>query len=71
MSWIEHLPEPLRAMGPRGLMWWQWLALPVLLAAAWIIGFLLGHLTRSLLGMLARRTRPPGMTSSRSASDAP
>jgi len=57
MSWIEHLPEPLRAMGPRGLMWWQWLALPVLLAAAWIIGFLLGHLTRSLLGMLARRTK--------------
>ena len=57
MSWIEHLPGPLRAPGPRGLLWWQWLALPVLFAAAWVIGFLLGRVTRLLLGMLARRTR--------------
>ncbi|HXU83238.1 MAG TPA: mechanosensitive ion channel family protein, partial [Polyangia bacterium] len=57
MTWIDHLPGPLRAMGPRGLMWWQWMALPLLLAAAWVLGFLLGRLTRSLLGMLARRTK--------------
>ena len=26
-----HLPEPLLRPGPGGLLWWQWLALPVLL----------------------------------------
>jgi MscS family membrane protein len=57
MSWIESVPVPLRAMGPRGLMWWQWIALPLLLVAAWAVGFVLGRLTRSLLGMLARRTK--------------
>jgi MscS family membrane protein len=57
MTWIEHLPGPLRAMGPRGLTWWQWGALPLVLAAAWVIGFLLARLTRSLLALLARRTK--------------
>jgi MscS family membrane protein len=53
---IDHLPEPLRMLGPRGLAWWQWLALPVLLVAAWTIGAILARLTRSLLVMIVRRT---------------
>ena len=57
MTFLQHLPEPLRAMGPRGLMWWQWVALPLALVAAWVLGFVLGRLTQSLLGMLARRTK--------------
>ena len=28
---IENLPAPLLRMGPRGLLWWQWIALPVVL----------------------------------------
>jgi MscS family membrane protein len=57
MNWLEHLPEPLRAEGPRGLLWSQWIALPLILAAAWVLGFLLGRVTRALLGMVARRTK--------------
>jgi len=57
MDWIEQLPGPLRAAGPRGLLWSQWIALPVLFAAAWVVGFVLGRLTSLLLGMVARRTK--------------
>jgi len=57
MSWIEHLPGPLRTMGPRGLSWGQWIALPVLLVASWAVGFVLGRVTRAVLGALARRTK--------------
>lgn len=51
----SHLPELLRAHGPGGLLWWQWLALPVALAAAWGVGSFLGWLSRHLLGRLAAR----------------
>jgi len=51
-----HLPEALRGMGPGGLLGWQWLALPVLLGAAWGLGSLLGWATRRALGRLAART---------------
>uniref|UniRef100_UPI001F567DF0 mechanosensitive ion channel family protein n=1 Tax=Anaeromyxobacter terrae TaxID=2925406 RepID=UPI001F567DF0 len=53
----EHLPAPLLAEGPRGLLWWQWLALPAFLALAIVLGSLLGWLTRRILGHLAARTR--------------
>ncbi|WP_242360885.1 MULTISPECIES: mechanosensitive ion channel family protein, partial [unclassified Anaeromyxobacter] len=53
----EHLPAPLLAEGPRGLLWWQWLALPALFLLAVILGSLLGWLTRLVLGHLAARTR--------------
>ncbi len=43
-------------MGPRGLLWWQWLALPLLVAGAWAAGRMLGALTRGLLLRVARRT---------------
>lgn len=51
-----HLPDALRSHGPGGLLWWQWLALPVVLALAWGLGSLLGWVTRRLLGKLAART---------------
>jgi MscS family membrane protein len=51
--WLrEHLPEPLFRAGPRGILWWQWLALPLLLLASLIIGRLLAaaaHLIVSLI----------------------
>src|SRR5512147_2992009 len=43
--------------GPHGLLWWQWLALPALLALAAAAGVLLGLLTRAILARLAARTR--------------
>lgn len=54
---IESLPESLRAIGPRGLAWWQWLALPVVLVVAWTTGAVLARFTRSLLVILVRRTK--------------
>ena len=53
----EHLPAPLLREGPRGLLWWQWLALPALVLVALALGAVLGWLTRLILGHLAARTR--------------
>src|SRR5512133_2882955 len=53
----RHLPAPLLAEGPRGLLWWQWLAIPVLLVFALLGGIALGWITRRVLGHLASRTR--------------
>jgi MscS family membrane protein len=52
----EHLPAPLLARGPRGLLWWQWVALPVLVVLAYVLGAVLAWLTRLILGHLAART---------------
>jgi MscS family membrane protein len=57
MTWIEdYLPARLLLLGPGGLRWWQWLALPLLLALAWLAGFVLARTTLRLLGRAARRT---------------
>lgn len=53
----EHLPAPLLGEGPRGLLWWQWLALPSLLVLAFALGSVLGWITRRILGHLAARTK--------------
>jgi MscS family membrane protein len=53
---LENLPSPLLRPGPRDLLWWQWLALPVLLFGAWGLGYVLGRLSRGLLVKLAART---------------
>ncbi|HET8538589.1 MAG TPA: mechanosensitive ion channel family protein [Anaeromyxobacter sp.] len=53
----ERLPEPLLRRGPRGLLWWQWLAVPVLVALALAAGAALGYATRRVLGHLAARTQ--------------
>jgi len=55
--WIrEHLPEVLLRHGPRGLLWWQWLALPLLALVGWIGGRILGPLTRGILQRLVLKT---------------
>jgi MscS family membrane protein len=53
----RHLPEPLLRAGPRGLLWWQWLAVPALVLLALGLGAALGWATRRLLGHLTRRTQ--------------
>jgi MscS family membrane protein len=54
-----RLPEALRQPGPRGLLWWQWLALPTLLVIALVAGALLGWLSRVILAHVVTRTRTP------------
>jgi MscS family membrane protein len=54
---IEHLPAALLAPAPLGLLWWQWLALPLFLLVSWFAGFFLARITRSILGRLVARTR--------------
>jgi MscS family membrane protein len=51
----ENLPAPLLRPGPRGLRWWQWLALPVAMLLALAIGLALGRLSQLVLARLARR----------------
>src|SRR5512142_1251711 len=51
------LPSVLVQAGPLGILWWQWLALPVLVALAIAVGALLGLITRAILGRVAARTR--------------
>jgi MscS family membrane protein len=58
-SFERFLPAPLLEPGPQGLLWWQWLALPLLLLGALALGSLLGRLTRRALRRLAARTRTP------------
>lgn len=53
----RHLPAPLLTEGPRGLLWWQWVAIPVLVGIALVLGAALGWVTRRILGHLAARTR--------------
>ena len=55
---VEHLPAPLLRHGPGELLYWQWLAIPVMCAVAWAIGLLLTRATRALLRNLARRWAP-------------
>ncbi len=50
------VPRTLHAIGPQGLAWWQWLALPVLVVGGLALGQLLGAITRGLLMRVARRT---------------
>ncbi len=43
--------------GPFEILWWQWIALPLLVAVAWALGRLLGGVSGALLGRLFGRTR--------------
>ena len=54
---LENLPPALLRPGPLELLWWQWLALLLLIAAAVVIGYLLGRILRFALGGIVRRTR--------------
>lgn len=52
-----RLPAPLREPGPRGLLWWQWLAFPAFAALALLAGVILAWLSLELLARIAARTR--------------
>jgi MscS family membrane protein len=45
--------------GPFDLLGWQWLALPVVVVLAWVLGSLLSRITRAVLGRATRRTATP------------
>lgn len=53
----RHLPAPLVRQGPRGLLWWQWLALPVVAVLSVALGSALAWATRRILGHFTARTR--------------
>jgi MscS family membrane protein len=56
--WLrERLPAVLLRPGPRDLLVWQWLALPLLVLAAWAGGRLLAWVSLSALGRIVARTR--------------
>jgi MscS family membrane protein len=52
----QLLPESFRATGPRGLLLWQWCAIPIIAALAAVLGLILGRLSRTLLQSITRRT---------------
>jgi MscS family membrane protein len=53
---LENLPQPLLATGPRALMWWQWLALPLMVGVAWLCAAMLALLSAKLLARVAARS---------------
>ncbi|HEX3594925.1 MAG TPA: mechanosensitive ion channel family protein, partial [Polyangiaceae bacterium] len=56
---IEHLPAPLLRPGPRGMLWWQWIALPGMLLGSLVVGIFAAWGTRKVLGPIAKRTPNP------------
>jgi MscS family membrane protein len=46
---LENLHPLLLRMGPRGLLWWQWIALPCVTLLAWMGAWVLTRLTRRIL----------------------
>lgn len=54
---LEHMPQPLLRTGPRDLMWWQWLALPVLVTLSWLLALVLGAISAKIMGAVAKRSR--------------
>ena len=55
-GWVARLSPTLLRVGPAGLLLWQWAALPLVAAAAAVLGRLLGRIACGLLGRLTRRT---------------
>ena len=48
--WIlEQLPAPLLRTGPRELLYWQWLALPLVLLISWLLGLALSRVSSYVL----------------------
>ena len=67
-DWYDELPDRwirdrltggrtnfLLGAGPLGLLWWQWLALPILAALSWVAGRLLRAASRPLIGGFTAR----------------
>jgi MscS family membrane protein len=56
---LEHLPAALLRPGPRGLLYWQWIALPVVLFGSILLGRLVGWALRKGLAPIVKRTTTP------------
>lgn len=54
---LDRLPPALLRLGPRDIVWWQWLAIPPLLLVAWVVGRLMGWLSGLLIARITRRTQ--------------
>lgn len=55
--WIrKRIPAPLLEMGPEALLWWQWIALPLLMTLALAIGRVLSYVSRKIVSRMALRT---------------
>jgi MscS family membrane protein len=55
---LDHLPEPLLRPGPRGVLRWQWIALPLLVLLSLAMGTLLTRVLIRLLRAVTSRTPP-------------
>ncbi len=53
---LEHLPPSLLRPGPKELLVWQWISLPVLVLLAWVFGRAMGGLSHYVLSRFAKRT---------------
>ncbi|MDH4063111.1 MAG: mechanosensitive ion channel family protein [Acidobacteriota bacterium] len=57
IDWLTRYQlNGLLETGPFEIMWWQWIALLVVIPIAWIGGRVLGSVTRFILGRLSART---------------
>ncbi|HEY6880622.1 MAG TPA: mechanosensitive ion channel family protein [Polyangiales bacterium] len=54
---LEHMPQRLLRTGPRSLMWWQWLALPMLVILSWPLALVLSSLSTKIMSWFAARSR--------------
>lgn len=54
---LEHLPTALLRPGPQDLMWWQWIALPILMLLALLASRLVSRVTLALASRAAAMTR--------------
>lgn len=52
---LAHLPPSLLEPGPRGVPWWQWIALPLLLLASGVVGWLFAFVSRLVTVRLLSR----------------
>jgi MscS family membrane protein len=53
---LEHLPAALLRTGPRGLLWWQWVALPLLVLISAVGGAVTSWGVRRGLAPLVKKT---------------
>jgi MscS family membrane protein len=53
---LDRIPAPLLARGPYDLPWWQWIALLLTFAGAFVFGQLFGWLARKFLEQAAKKT---------------
>lgn len=59
VAMIEWIPEPLHALGPWGLAYWQWIGIVVAFVIAVIVGRIAGRVVIWLAFRFAMRTETP------------